>query len=100
MESFDKLISPLSEESESTMFQPTHLLVSRSRQTPVQIAASAQGYALYTEQEWQQGRQPAFEMRSKLGIFCQGVPVVGYSLQPLETHAPAGNAPATAATGL
>lgn len=79
------------------MFQPTHLLVSRSRQTPVQIAASSQGYALYTEQEWLQGRNPAFEMRSKLGIFCQGVPVVGYSLQPLETQAPAESNPAAAA---
>ncbi|HEY9737831.1 MAG TPA: hypothetical protein V6D06_16175 [Trichocoleus sp.] len=82
------------------MFQPTHLLVSRSRQTPVQIAARSQGYALYTEKEWQQGRNPAFEMRAKLGIFCQGVPVVGYSLQPLETQISAGNSPTPAATGL
>lgn len=69
------------------MFTPTHLLVSRSRQTPVQLVASSKGYQLYTEQEWQQGRNPAFELRPKLGIFCQGVSVVGYHLQPLMTKA-------------
>ena len=41
---------------------------------------------LLTEAEWQQQRQPAFEMRSKLGFFCHGIPVVGYSLQPLEVQ--------------
>lgn len=65
------------------MFTPTHLLVSRTKQTPVQLAANHQGYDLYTEQEWQTGRKPAFQMHPKLGIFCQGVQIVGYQLQPL-----------------
>lgn len=65
------------------MFQPTHLLVSRSKQTPVQLVSSTQGYVLYTEQDWSQSRKPAFELRPKLGVFCQGIPVVGYHLQPL-----------------
>ncbi|MBD0268332.1 MAG: hypothetical protein ICV77_08565 [Cyanobacteria bacterium Co-bin8] len=78
------------------MFQPTHLLVSRSRQTPVQLVAGSQGYELYTEKEWQQSRKPAFEMRSKLGIFCQGIPVVGYNLQPLTANMLAEENPALA----
>ncbi len=65
------------------MFHPTHLLVARSRQTPVQLIASEQGYKVLTEIESQQGREPAFELRSKQGFFCQGIPVVGYSLQPI-----------------
>ncbi|HEY9764239.1 MAG TPA: hypothetical protein V6D07_17045 [Trichocoleus sp.] len=65
------------------MFQPTHLLVSRSRQTPVQLVSGTQGYSLYTEQEWNRSSKPAFELRPKLGVFCQGIPVVGYQLQPL-----------------
>ena len=65
------------------MFQPTHLLVSRSRQTPVQLIASEQGFKVMTEIEVQQGREPAFELRSKQGFFCQGILVVGYSLQPI-----------------
>jgi hypothetical protein len=65
------------------MFQPTHLLVSRSRQTPVQLIASEHGFKVMTEIEVQQGREPAFELRSKQGFFCQGILVVGYSLQPI-----------------
>lgn len=65
------------------MFHPTHLLVSRSRQTPVQLIASEQGFKVMTEIEVQQGREPAFELRSKQGFFCQGILVVGYSLQPI-----------------
>ena len=65
------------------MFQPTHLLVSRSRQTPVQLIASEQGFKVMTEIEVQQGREPAFELRPKQGFFCQGILVVGYSLQPI-----------------
>ncbi len=65
------------------MFHPTHLLVARSRQTPVQLIASEQGYKVLSEIESQQGREPAFELRSKQGFFCQGIPVVGYSLQPI-----------------
>ncbi len=69
------------------MFSPTHLLISRSRQTPVHLLPSRAGFFLVTETEWQQGRQPAFELHSKRGFFCQGIPVIGYSLQPLETQA-------------
>jgi hypothetical protein len=78
------------------MFNPTHLLVSRSRQTPVQLVASVHGYALYTEKEWGQERTPAFELRSQRGLFCQGMPVVGYSLQPIGPAATSENAPAGA----
>lgn len=70
------------------MFHPTHLLVSRSRQTPVQLMPSQQGFKILTEPEWQRGQEPAFELRSKQGFFCQGIPVVGYSLQPVEVAQP------------
>lgn len=66
------------------MFQPTHILVTRSRQTPVQLVPSEKGFKVLTEPEWQRGSEPAFEMRPKQGFFCQGIPVVGYSLQPIE----------------
>ena len=65
------------------MFNPTHLLISRSRQTPVQLVLSPNGYFLVTAPEWQNGKQPAFELRSKLGFFCQGIPIIGYQLQPM-----------------
>jgi hypothetical protein len=67
------------------MFRPTHVLVSRSRQTPVQLIPGTRGYHLQTEQEWQNGCAPAFEMNAKLGFFCKGIPVVGYRLQPVAT---------------
>lgn len=66
------------------MFQPTHMLVSRTRQTPVQLVPAEQGFKILTEIEWQRGSEPAFEMRPKQGFFCQGVPVIGYKLQPIE----------------
>lgn len=65
------------------MFHPTHFLVSRSRQTPVQIVPFEKGFKVLTEQEWRRGTEPAFEVRTKQGFFCQGIPVVGYSLQPI-----------------
>jgi hypothetical protein len=68
------------------MFRPTHLLVSRSRATPVQLVQSPKGFFLLTEPEWQQHRQPMFEMHPQRGFFCQGIPVLGYSLQPLDTQ--------------
>lgn len=71
------------------MFQPTHLLVSRSRKTPVQLVPSANGLTLLTETEFYAGAEAAFEMRPRLGIFCKGVPLVGYSLQPLPASVPA-----------
>ncbi len=67
------------------MIKPTHLLVSRSRSTPVQLVPSTQGFFLLTESEWQWKSNPAFEMRSQRGFFCQGVPVLGYTVQPLDT---------------
>ncbi|MDJ0705121.1 MAG: hypothetical protein QNJ46_17705, partial [Leptolyngbyaceae cyanobacterium MO_188.B28] len=44
------------------MFNPTHLLVSRSKQTPVQLVRSSRGFALVTETEWRQRSQPVFEL--------------------------------------
>lgn len=71
------------------MFQPTHLLITRSRQTPVQLIPTTQGMQVLTEVEWQQGRSAAFELRPRQGFFCRGVPVVGYSLQPIAASVPA-----------
>lgn len=78
------------------MFSPTHVLVSRSKRTPVQLVASSNGYQLFTEPEWQAGKTPAFELRSKLGLFCQGVQIVGFRLEPMESVAAA--APSQSAT--
>ena len=66
------------------MFRPTHLLVSRSCSTPIQLVQNPQGFFLVTESEWLQHRKPAFEMHPQRGFFCQGIPVLGYSLQPLD----------------
>lgn len=82
--------------SRNAEFTPTHLLISRSKTTPVQLMKRQQGYALLTETEWQQGKQPAFELRPKLGIYCQGMPVIGYQLQPLTAAAAPAAAMATA----
>ncbi len=71
------------------MFQPTHLLITRSRQTPVQLIPTAHGMQVLTEAEWHQGRSAAFELRPRQGFFCRGVPVVGYSLQPIAAPVPA-----------
>jgi hypothetical protein len=65
------------------MFKPTHLLVSRSQATPVQLINSQKGYFLVTETEFTNHNEPAFELQAKRGIFCKGIPVVGYSLQLL-----------------
>jgi len=67
------------------MFNPTHVLISRSRETPVQLSAGPRGYWLYTEKEWLEGRDPAFELRPKLGFYCLGTPVVGFRLEPMPT---------------
>lgn len=71
------------------MFQPTHLLVSRTRKTPVQLVSSENGMRLLTEPEFQSGAEAAFEIRPRLGIFCKGVPLVGYQLQPMPATVPA-----------
>lgn len=65
------------------MFQPTHLLVSRTRQVPVQLIKQQQFLQLLTESEWQNGTEPAFEFHTKRGFFCKGIAIVGYSLQPI-----------------
>jgi hypothetical protein len=67
------------------MFTPTHVLISRTKQTPVQLVAGPKGYQLFTEAEWQRGQDPAFELRSKLGLFCRGMAVVGFHLEPITT---------------
>ncbi|MBI4780629.1 MAG: hypothetical protein HY785_04835 [Oscillatoriophycideae cyanobacterium NC_groundwater_1537_Pr4_S-0.65um_50_18] len=69
------------------MFNPTHVLVTRSRKTPVQLVASEKGFKVLTEVEWLRGSEPAFEMRSRQGFFCHGTPVVGFSLQPIAIDA-------------
>ncbi len=69
------------------MFRPTHSLVSRSQSTPVQLVKSPEGFFLVTETEWQEQRQPVFEIRSQRGFFCKGFPLLGYSLQPIKTQA-------------
>ncbi len=69
------------------MFRPTHLLISRSQSTPVQLTKSPEGFFLVTETEWQEQSKPAFEIRPQRGFFCKGFPLLGYSLQPIETKA-------------
>lgn len=64
-------------------FTPTHVLISRTKETPVQLVTGPRGYWLYTEAEAQKGTTPAFEVRPKLGIYCRGQQVVGFHLQPL-----------------
>ncbi|MGP1387343.1 MAG: hypothetical protein ACTS2F_27530 [Thainema sp.] len=68
------------------MFNPTHVLVSRARKTPVQLVPKANGFDILTEMEWQKKRKPAFEVRPKQGIFCQGMSVVGYHLEPIAAN--------------
>jgi hypothetical protein len=75
------------------MFSPTHLLVSRSRKTPAQLIPSANGFKVLTEPEWQKGSEPAFELRARQGFFCQGIPIVGYHLQPIQVEAANGSTP-------
>ncbi len=67
------------------MFKATHLLVSRSQSTPVQLAKSAEGFYLVTEVEWQRQSQPVFEIRQGDRFFCNGFPILRYSLQPLDS---------------
>jgi hypothetical protein len=66
------------------MFEPTHVLVSRTRRVPVMVTTGGDKSAIYTQAEWEQNRTPAFELHSKLGIFCRGVQVIGHHLEPIE----------------
>ncbi len=70
-------------------FTPTHVLISRTKETPVQLVVGPKGYWLYTEAEAQKDTTPAFEVRPKLGFYCRGHQVIGFSLQPLEARAAA-----------
>ncbi len=70
-------------------FTPTHVLISRTKETPVQLVAGPKGYWLFTEAEAQQGSAAAFEMRPKLGFYCRGQQVVGFRLQPMAAEAAA-----------
>lgn len=69
------------------MFNPSHLLVSRTRQTPVQLIACENGCKLLTGSEHQKGSEPAFEFRPRQGFFCQGISVVGFRLEPIAVGA-------------
>ncbi len=73
--------------SDPTRFNPTHFLVSRSRKTPVQLIPAINGFKVLTEPEWQSDREPAFELRSRQGFFCQGLAVVGFKLEPIAIEA-------------
>jgi len=75
------------------MFQPTHWLVSRSRKVPVMVQAQGEKSLIFTEAEWGQTASPAFELHPKLGLFCRGVQVLGYELDPM-TAAMSAAAPA------
>ncbi|HEY9735496.1 MAG TPA: hypothetical protein V6D06_04410 [Trichocoleus sp.] len=67
----------------TSSFQPTHQLVSRTRKVPVIVITHGDRSQVLTEQEWREGREPAFELHPKLGLFCKGVQIVGYHLEPL-----------------
>jgi hypothetical protein len=69
------------------MFQPTHWLVSRSRKVPVVVQPHGEKSLLFTESEWGNTASPAFELHAKMGMYCKGVQVLGYELQPM-TSAP------------
>jgi hypothetical protein len=69
------------------MFTPSHLLVTRSKKTPVQLIPSELGFKILTKIEDQRGSEPIFEIRTKLGFFCQGIAVVGYTLEPIDAAA-------------
>jgi hypothetical protein len=69
------------------------------QKTPVQLMPSANGFKILTEPEWQQGKEPAFEIRSRQGFFCQGVLVVGYNLEPIAVAASPTSTTETSAQG-
>lgn len=81
---FSSVVSIL---EEFVMFQPTHWLVSRSRRLPVVVTSSPEKSLIYTEDEWNAGKSPAFELHPKLGMFCRGVQVLGFALEPMEDSA-------------
>ncbi|MEO0826506.1 MAG: hypothetical protein AAFW84_28875 [Cyanobacteria bacterium J06635_15] len=66
------------------MFNPTHILISRSRKVPVMLKSGRECLLIFTQQEWEQQRTPAFNVHPKLGIYCQGISVIGYRLEPIQ----------------
>lgn len=65
------------------MFEATHILVSRTRRVPVRVTAGGDKSYIYTQEEWENDQNPAFELHGKLGIFCRGIQVVGHQLEPI-----------------
>ncbi|MEO1297732.1 MAG: hypothetical protein AAFW75_18520 [Cyanobacteria bacterium J06636_16] len=45
---------------------------------------------VFTEKEWGNTTSPAFELHTKLGMFCRGVQVLGYDLEPIASAVTAG----------
>ncbi len=70
------------------MFEPTHWLVSRTRKVPVVVQAQGDKSLVFTEAEWGQATPPAFEFHARTGVYCRGIQVLGYTLEPLTTTAP------------
>lgn len=71
------------------MFQPTHWLVSRSRKVPVMVQPQGDKLRLFTESEWGKTTTPAFELHARMGLYCRGVQVLGYELEPMTANAEA-----------
>jgi len=69
------------------MFQPTHWLVSRSRKVPAVVQSKGDKTLIFTEPEWEKTGTPAFELDAKMGMYCRGVQVLGYSLEPMAATA-------------
>ncbi|MGD1859686.1 MAG: hypothetical protein ACFB0E_06920 [Leptolyngbyaceae cyanobacterium] len=65
------------------MFQPTHWLVSRSRKVPVAVEPRGEKTLVFTEPEWNRTDPPAFELHVRMGMYCRGVQVLGYKLEPM-----------------
>lgn len=71
------------------MFQPTHWLVSRSRKVPVIVQPQGDKTLIFTETEWGKTETPAFNFHAKMGMYCKGVQVLGYTLEPMSVTAEA-----------
>jgi hypothetical protein len=76
-----------SQRYEVSMFQPTHWLVSRSRKVPVVVQGRGEKSLVFTEGEWGKTDAPAFELHVRMGMYCKGVQVLGYSLEPMTVGA-------------
>ncbi|WP_163685974.1 hypothetical protein [Leptolyngbya iicbica] len=42
---------------------------------------------VFTEHEWGKTDTPAFELHVRMGMYCRGVQVLGYSLEPISVEA-------------